>query len=470
MGRAGALARRRGPPEASSVSDPALVLNVHGGVRITLPPDLGQITTFVALEQEDWFEDEIRFVRAWLRPGMHAVDVGANFGFYTLALAGAVGPTGSVHAFEPAGGTASALAASIGLNGFANARVHCMAISHRRGVAALRMHAQSELNAVVASEGHGTVEVRTETLDDAARELGWSNPDFLKLDVEGHEEAVVQGGARLLDSASPVVMLEVSSGTGFDFRALAALQRLGYRAYRLLPGPLVLVPFDPSQPADDYVLNVFACKPDRARTLAAQGWIAEEFVPARSEADGLAAFERYRACAPGAPGRLDWLALAYLRLAEALRTEQTLQNLVSYARVARDLGLRSAAVRALKKAQGKLDASDVLAPYRVLAPSERYEALRGGSDPTEWLTCAVVETYERLRSHSSIFSADLPSPGVLRIRTFRSASPEVERRAQLGSLARGTQQAPQPADKLRIACEENLNPGFWCGPGYGGPP
>lgn len=471
MGRAGACARKLDPPEKKPVNAPALVLNLRGGVRIALPPDLGQITPFVALEQEDWFEDEIRFVRAWLGPGMHALDVGANFGLYTLAMARAVGPGGSVHAFEPAPQTADFLARSVALNGLNGVRVHRAAISDRRGSAALRIHAQSELNALAPSAEAGTVEVPAQTLDQAAQEQGWAAPDFVKLDVEGHEEAAVRGGLGLFASASPLVMLEVSSGAGLAFDALRALQRIGYGAYRVLPGPLVLVPFDPSQPVDEYVLNVFACKPDRAQALAAGGWIAHAFAPAHGGADGLSAFERYQGTPRGTTGRLDWLALAYRQLAEAVRADATLPNLLSYARVAWELGLRSAAVRALKKAQGALDASpEATVGGDFLSPSDRYEALRSKTEPREWLTCAVLETYERLRSHSSIFSGDMPSAGVLRIRGLDAASPEIERRAQLGRLVRGLQHAPEPADKLRLASEENLNPGFWCGSRGAGTP
>ncbi len=84
-----------------SQADAGLVISVRGGVRLRVPQTPGQYTTYVLLEQEDWFEDEIRFVRRWLRPGMRAVDVGASYGVYTTAMARAVGPEGRVWAFEP---------------------------------------------------------------------------------------------------------------------------------------------------------------------------------------------------------------------------------------------------------------------------------------------------------------------------------------------------------------------------------
>ena len=72
----------------------SIELNVRGNARICVPPSLELITPYVLLEQEDWFEDEIPFVRRLLRPGMHAVDVGASFGMYSMAMAMGVGAGG----------------------------------------------------------------------------------------------------------------------------------------------------------------------------------------------------------------------------------------------------------------------------------------------------------------------------------------------------------------------------------------
>ena len=69
------------------VRDDALLVNIRGNARLCVPRALDQITPYVLLEQEDWFEEEIRFVRRWLGPGMRVIDVGANYGVYTVAAA-----------------------------------------------------------------------------------------------------------------------------------------------------------------------------------------------------------------------------------------------------------------------------------------------------------------------------------------------------------------------------------------------
>jgi len=92
------------------------------GVRVVVPQSLNLITPYVLLEQEDWFEDEIKFVRRVLAAGDNAIDIGANYGVYALSMARAVGPSGRVWAFEPASRTAKLLAESIAANGF----THCI--------------------------------------------------------------------------------------------------------------------------------------------------------------------------------------------------------------------------------------------------------------------------------------------------------------------------------------------------------
>jgi FkbM family methyltransferase len=57
-------------------------------------------------------------LRRLLLPGQQAIDVGANYGVYTLSMAKAVGPTGAVWAFEPASSTAAFLAQGIAINEF----------------------------------------------------------------------------------------------------------------------------------------------------------------------------------------------------------------------------------------------------------------------------------------------------------------------------------------------------------------
>src|ERR1043166_9461892 len=70
----------------------AAILRLSNGVTLVVPPSLRSITTYVILEQETWFEKELAFLPHVLRPGMTAIDVGANLGVYSLPIARLVAP------------------------------------------------------------------------------------------------------------------------------------------------------------------------------------------------------------------------------------------------------------------------------------------------------------------------------------------------------------------------------------------
>lgn len=467
---------------------PRLQLNIRGGSRISVPAVIDQITPYVLLEQEDWFEDEIRFVRCWLRPGMRAVDVGASFGTYTLAMARAVGADGSVHCFEPAPLTAGYLRETLHLNGLPQVVQREAAVSDKAGRLAIAVGPQSELNAVDASGGG--VEVEATTLDEEARRGGIGAPDFIKLDVEGHEAAAIEGARGLLAGADPLVMLEVKARQALDFAALAPLAALGYAFYRLLPGPLLLSPFDPEEPADDYLLNVFACKPGRAARLALDGVLADDRLidqppPAGPWADYCeratyavalrrgwraapgAALEAY-ACARDArrngAERAAWLAASWRLATEALAERDDLASLLSAGRVAADLGLRADAIGLLEAAQARLEGEDALPDRAFLAPAARYEAVPA-DDARGWLACAVGETRDQLQRFCSALDPDASLAALEPIAHLPQRSPAAERRRQLARMFRGLQAGPEAVPRLRERGEDNLNPEFWSGQG-----
>ena len=86
-----------------------MTVTLVDGTRVVVPDSLDLFTPYVLLEQQDWFEDEIKFLRRLLQPAMKVVDIGASYGVYTLSMATSVGPAGQVWAFEPASGTANLL-------------------------------------------------------------------------------------------------------------------------------------------------------------------------------------------------------------------------------------------------------------------------------------------------------------------------------------------------------------------------
>jgi FkbM family methyltransferase len=254
--------------------------SMRGPLRVVVPDTLDQITPYVLAEQHDWFEDEIDFVRAALVRGDRAVDIGANHGVYTLAAAQRVGLTGRVWAFEPGGTVAERLRASLTVNGLPQAEVVAAAVSDREGSGTLVGGAHSELGHLQRPDDAGTAAgpgeaVALVTLDACRARLGLRDIAFIKIDAEGAEAAIIDGGRHFFAEESPLVMFEVRpDAAAIDTDLVARFQRLGYRAYRLVPGLGLLAPIDGVRTLDPFTLNLFACRADRAQLLERRGLLA----------------------------------------------------------------------------------------------------------------------------------------------------------------------------------------------------
>jgi FkbM family methyltransferase len=142
-------------------------------------------------------------------PGESALDLGANVGYMTSLLARRVGPSGRVVCFEAHPEIAAELRANVArwepLAGPGVIQVRETALSDREGTVRLEMPAHFATNRgvarVVSSEGGGepgaaTIEVTCETLD--AVLAGMGPVGLAKMDVEGHEEAVLRGAKGVL--------------------------------------------------------------------------------------------------------------------------------------------------------------------------------------------------------------------------------------------------------------------------------
>lgn len=267
-------------PSQSPVSlpDTHWTLTIADDVKVCVPPDVKRMTTFVLLEQEDWFEAELPFLRELIEPGMGVLDIGANHGLYALSLAKRLHGQGRVIACEPASAPAGMLERSITENGFSPVlKLLRVGLSDYEGEATLNLGADSELNTLNAEAGvaAGQTEIVRLTTLDALRALPeWPRgfmADIVKLDAEGEEIRILQGGARFFSEQDPLVLFEWKHGNEPNIGLLESFAAFGYDQYRFAPGLNALVPVAPDETLDDYQLNLFACKPSRAEVLRAAG-------------------------------------------------------------------------------------------------------------------------------------------------------------------------------------------------------
>ncbi len=182
------------------------------GILASIRPhtvDLGMLATSLEPQTRTWFQ---------VKPGDIVADVGAHIGSYTLMAAKYAL---KVIAVEPEPSNFSMLRSNIRLNGFSNVVALRLSLSRNRG--RMRFYLANEGDTATSSleqdwktrpgiaKSRKVLEVESETLDGLSDSLDLQLIDWLKIDVEGHEVAVLQGASKTLRRTRRIIM-EVSDG------------------------------------------------------------------------------------------------------------------------------------------------------------------------------------------------------------------------------------------------------------------
>ncbi len=159
---------------------------------------------------EMWLTEALEQV---LRPGMTAIDIGANVGYFTLLMADRVGARGRVHAFEANPAMSAMLADSVALAEFSErVSVHNDPLWDTDGeICLLKVPEGEPKNAhLVTGAGEDVIGIRGVT----RRADGFpalAQADVIKIDVEGAEERIWSGMEGLLAGGRPMtIFLEFS--------------------------------------------------------------------------------------------------------------------------------------------------------------------------------------------------------------------------------------------------------------------
>lgn len=144
--------------------------------------------------------DVLSAISCVVRPGDECIDGGANIGLVTLHMAGCVGPSGLVHAFEPGPKPLERLVWHVETNGLRQVLVHADGLSDEPGTLEYKRPgfdnlANGTLGTVPERYGEAVfdrAQVRVVRGDDVV-EARSDRPLFIKLDVEGFEHKALTG-------------------------------------------------------------------------------------------------------------------------------------------------------------------------------------------------------------------------------------------------------------------------------------
>ncbi|MGB1646582.1 MAG: FkbM family methyltransferase [Crocinitomicaceae bacterium] len=200
------------------------------------------------LHIEDWIQQNIYFLGAYERAELNLlyshlsedsvfVDIGANFGLYSLVASQKITNSGKIICFEPFPKNYAALKKNISLNSKSYIISENIALGDKKDELSLYYQpTEKNLGMVSANfiENSKTIEVDVMSFDEYVNENGIDKIDFIKIDVEGFENKVIIGMKKTLELFSPMILIEIfdeGSINSNHHNAHDYLTRIGYSKY-----------------------------------------------------------------------------------------------------------------------------------------------------------------------------------------------------------------------------------------------
>lgn len=193
----------------------------------------------------EYGEIEFEFMQKLLRPGRDAVEVGANMGSHTVPLARALEPSGRrLLAVEPQPVVFQNMCANVALNRLLNVQAENCACADRPGwlnfdrqdytasgnFGGVSMRAADSTQTAPQT---GVQRVRSVPLDDLL-DASW-DVGFLKVDVEGFEQQVLEGARQTIARCQPYIYVE-NDRVEKSQALIEWLWSAGYKLWFHMPG------------------------------------------------------------------------------------------------------------------------------------------------------------------------------------------------------------------------------------------
>jgi FkbM family methyltransferase len=183
-------------------------------------------------------------LKEYVEKSKYIVDVGANIGCHTISYAG-MNPEARIWSFEPQKKLFDLLNTNMNLNGYTDRiHLHNCGLGHKectlemQGLDTVEDKAHMGWNKGGLGIGKGGEKLDVKTLDS----LDLPGLDYMKIDVEGAEGLVIQGGQETIKKFKPVICFE-HNHTTLDPRDVelehvptpfAELVKLGYKTFKYL--------------------------------------------------------------------------------------------------------------------------------------------------------------------------------------------------------------------------------------------
>lgn len=227
----------------SSLKSNNYIVKTNGYNLSVLPNDLfGTSAELLIFKTHEPVSTKI--IEKKLKRGMTCLEIGANIGYYTLLEHKIIGNEGKIIALEPSPVNFDILQKNVKSQKIENIILKNIAGGDIDGNVKFLIYEGAGNSCMVIQEGQKQkwpgkiIDVPIRKIDSVLEELGIEKIDFLRMDVEGYENHVLNGLSNTLKSSKPIIHIEVHVnivGRANTITMLKNLQNIGYDVTAYVP-------------------------------------------------------------------------------------------------------------------------------------------------------------------------------------------------------------------------------------------
>ena len=191
-------------------SNPKNILHYKNGIAFNISKNKTSVSKSLVFQSNYEF-NETNLVKKVIKPGWTVIDVGANFGWYSIHFAQLVGQNGNIFSFEPIPETYEELNSNIKLNSCQNIKAFDFALGNKVGTISFGVP-NFDGGSGTSSEFlkySKRIQTTMRKLDDVIKEQKINKVDFIKADIEGGELNMLKGAEKLLEDFRPKILIEI---------------------------------------------------------------------------------------------------------------------------------------------------------------------------------------------------------------------------------------------------------------------
>jgi FkbM family methyltransferase len=229
--------------KTKTMSTKNTIVNVHGLKMHVLPNDpIGTSSELLIFNSHEPVSTKI--ISSKLKKGMTCLDVGANIGYYVLLESKCIGSQGKIIALEPSPINFECLKKNLISLNIGNVQAYNIAAGEKDGITNFLIYEGAGNSCMVIPEGEkpkwpgDIITVPIKRIDSFLEGEGITKIDFLRMDVEGYENKVIEGLQNTIRKSKPIIHLELHLhivGKDNTSKMLKNLKNEGYEISAYVP-------------------------------------------------------------------------------------------------------------------------------------------------------------------------------------------------------------------------------------------